>query len=314
MRMAKLLAAVGIGLLTGDARGQGTLEEHIARAKSAAGSRWAEAASYFCAESSMPNRPSDPAIEPTRLFDNLSVAGSVGTAVYILETSAGLILIDAGYPEQIQSVLLPGLKALGFDPARVRDIIVLHGHSDHFGAARYFQDTYQTKVFLSAPDWDLLDAPQAKGKAGAATPVPRRDQVVTDAKPITLGDTTILPVLVPGHTPGALALIFPVFDNGQKHTAGLFGGTVLTAGFVSADGLRDYVKSIQKYARIAADNHVDVEIQNHPLMDGFAGRLAQLKKRGAQDPHPFVIKESDYAAFLNVMSECSQVQLIRKGN
>ncbi len=313
MRMAKGLAAAGLGLLAGNAHGQGTPEEHVARAKSAAGSQWAEAANYFCAESSMPNRPTDPAIEPTRLFDNLSVVGSIGTAIYILETSDGLILIDAGYPEQIQSVLIPGLKALGFDPAKVRSIIVLHGHSDHFGAARYFQDTYQTKVFLSVADWDLVDAPQAKGKAPAA-PAPRRDQVVTDGKPITLGDTTILPVLVPGHTPGALALIFPVFDKKQKHTAGLFGGTVLTAGFVTADGLRDYVRSIQKYARIAADSHVDVEIQNHPLMDGFAGRLEQLKKRRAQDPHPFVISESAYGAFLSVISECSQAQLIRKGN
>ena len=312
--MTKSVAAIGLGLLAGvSAWGQGTLEDHLARAKSAAGTKWAEAANYFCAETATANRPTDPAIEPTRLFDNLSVVGSVGTAVYILETSEGLILIDAGYPEQIESVLLPGLKVLGFDPAKVRDIIVLHGHSDHFGAARYFQDTYQTKVFLSAPDWDLLSAPQAKGKA-SATPIPRRDQVVMDGTPITLGDTTILPVLVPGHTPGALALIFSVFDKGQKHTAGLFGGTVLTAGFVTADGLRDYVKSVQKYASVAADHHVDVEIQNHPLMDGFAGRLAQLKKRGAQDPHPFVIQESDYAAFLTVISECSQAQLIRKGN
>ena len=314
MRTAKWLTATGLGLLAcGSTQGQGTLEGHVARAKSAAGTQWAEAANYFCAESSTPNRPTDPAIEPTRLFDNLSVVGSIGTAIYILETSEGLILIDAGYPEQIESVLLPGLKALRFDPAKVRYIIVMHGHSDHFGAARYFQDTYQTKVFLSAADWDLLDAPQGKGKA-ASTPVPRRDQVVTDGKPITLGDTTILPVLVPGHTPGALALIFPVFDKRQKHTAGLFGGTVLSAGFVTADGLRNYVQSIQKYARIAADSHVHVEIQNHPLMDGFAARLEQLKKRGAQDPHPFVITESAYGAFLNVMSECSQAQLIRKGN
>ena len=314
MKIAKWLAALGLGLLAGrSTQAQGTLEDHLARAKSAAGTRWAEAANYLCAESSTPNRTTDPAIEPTRLFDNLSVVGSVGTAIYILETSEGLILIDAGYPDQIQSVLVPGLRALRFDPAQVRYIIVMHGHSDHFGAARYFQDTYQTKVFLSAADWDLLDAPQAKGKA-AATPVPRRDQVVADGKPITLGDTTILPVLVPGHTPGALAVIFSVFDKGQKHTAGLFGGTVLTAGFVTTDGLRNYVQSIQKYARIAADNHVDVEIQNHPLMDGFAARLEQLKNRGAQDPHPFVISESAYGAFLNVMSECSQAQLIRKGN
>jgi metallo-beta-lactamase class B len=314
MRMVDWVAAAGLGLLAGgSAPGQGTLEEHVARAKSAGGSRWAEAANYFCAESSMANRPTDPAIEPTRLFDNLSVVGSVGTAVYIVRTSAGLILIDAGYPDQVESVLLPALKDLGLDARQVRYIIVTHGHSDHFGAARYFQDTYQTKVFLSAADWDVLEAPQTKGKA-AAVPVPRRDQVVADGQPITLGDTTILPVLVPGHTPGALALIFPVFDKGQKHTAGLFGGTVLTAGFVTADGLRDYGKSIQKYARVAAENHVDVEIQNHPLMDGFAARLEKLKKRGPQDPHPFVIPEDAYAAFLNVMSECSQAQLIRKGN
>lgn len=311
MRIATTIASVAIA--TGLTSAQGTIEEHIARAKSAAGTRWTEAANYFCAESSMPNRPTDPAIEPTRLFDNLSVVGSVGTAMYVLETGAGLVLIDAGYPEQIESVLLPGLKALGFDPAKVRYLIVLHGHSDHFGAARYFQDTYQTKIFLSGADWDLVDAPQAKGK-GPAIATPKRDQVVTDGQPIKLGDTSILPVLVPGHTPGALGLIFPVFDKGQKHTAGLFGGTVLSAGFVSADGLRDYVKSIQKYGRAAASNHVDVEIQNHPLMDGFAARLTQLKKRGAGDPHPFVIPEDAYAAFLSVISECSQAQLIRKGN
>jgi metallo-beta-lactamase class B len=287
------------------------IQGHIDRAKQTAGSTWAEAANYFCAESSMPNRPTDPAIEPTRLFDNLSVIGSVGTAMYVVQSSEGLILIDAGYPEQIESVLLPGFKALRLDPAQVRYVIVLHGHSDHFGAARYFQDTYGAKVFLAAADWDVLDAPQAKGK-GAPVAQPKRDQIAADGQPIVLGDTKILPVLIPGHTPGSLALIFSVTDRGKKYTAGIFGGTVLSAGFVSTDGLRQYVDSVQRYARIAAENHVDVEIQNHPLMDGFAGRLEQLKKRTAQSAHPFVIGETAYAAFLDVMKECAQAQLLRK--
>jgi metallo-beta-lactamase class B len=109
-----------------------------------------------------------------------------------------------------------------------------------------------------------------------------------------------------------LALTFPVFDKGKKYTAVIFGGTVLSAGFVTVDGLRQYVDSVQRYARIASDSHVDVEIQNHPLMDGFAARLEQLKKRTPQAPHPFVIGEAAYASFLNVMSECSQAQLLRK--
>ncbi len=315
MRRTKLTVA-GIWMLAGwtaSAQDAAAIQSHIESAKRVAGTRWAEAANYFCAESSMPNRPTDPAIAPTRLFDNLSVVGSVGTAVYILQTSQGLILIDAGYPEQIDSVLIPGLKALHLDPAQVRYVIVTHGHSDHFGAARYLQDTYGTKVFLSKADWDLMDAPPAKGK-GAPAPQPKRDQVVADLQPVTLGDTSILPVLIPGHTPGALALIFPVFDQGKKYMAGLFGGTVLSAGFVSTEGLRDYIKSVQRYARIAEDNHVTVEVQNHPLMDGFAARLELLKQRSPQQPHPFVIGEDAYAAFLNVMSECAQAQLARRGN
>ncbi len=313
MKITFAVSLVALLALPTAAQDSAAITSHIETAKRVAGTKWAEAASYFCAASSMPNRPTDPAIAPTRLFDNLAVVGSIGTAVYILQTSQGLILIDAGYPEQIDSVLIPGLKALGLDPAQVRYVIVTHGHSDHFGAARYLQDTYGAKVFLSNGDWDLLDAPPAPRK-GAPAPQPKRDQVVADLRPITLGDTSIVPVLVPGHTPGALALIFPVFDNGKKYMAGLFGGTVLSAGFVSADGLRDYVKSVQRYARIAAENHVTVEVQNHPLMDGFAARLELMKQRGAQQPHPFVITEDTYAAFLNVMSECAQVQLLRKGN
>jgi metallo-beta-lactamase class B len=309
--IAARIASGTMGALTAWCQGQDAVQLHIEKAKSAAGTTWAQAADYFCAESSMPNRPTDPAIAPTRLFDNLSVVGSVGTAIYVLQTNQGLILIDGGYPGETESVLIPGLRALGFDPAQVRYMIVAHGHSDHFGAARYFQDQYKTKVFLSAADWDLVEAPQTQGK-GPAVVVPTRDQVVQDGQPIVLGEMKIIPVAVPGHTAGAISLLFPVMDRGKTHVAGLFGGTVLSAAFVSQAGLEQYVQSIPRYGRIAAENHVEVEIQNHPLMDGFAAKLEQLKKRGPQDPHPFVVGEAAYAAFLNVMLECAGAQLARR--
>ena len=293
------------------AQDQASIQRHIERAKAIAGTTWSEAATYFCAESSMPNRPTDPAIAPTRLFDNLSVIGSVGTAVYVVHTSEGLILIDGGYPEQIDTVLLPGLKALGLDPRDVRYMLIAHGHSDHFGAAKRFQDAYGTKIYLSSEDWDLLSAPAAKGK-GDPVPLPKRDQIIRGGQTIVLGDTRIQTVAVPGHTPGAVAFLFPVFDKGKKYEAGLFGGTVLSAGFVSADGLRDYIKSIGKYRQEAAANHVEVEIQNHPLMDGFAKKLDALAHRAPQATHPFVVGEKAYLDFLDVISECSEAQLERK--
>jgi len=59
--------------------------------------------------------------------------------VWAVTTSAGIVLIDAGYADQLESVLLPGMKKLGLDPSQVRYVILGHGHGDHFGGALYFQ-------------------------------------------------------------------------------------------------------------------------------------------------------------------------------
>jgi len=38
--------------------------------------------------------------------------------VWAVTTSAGIVLIDAGYADQLESVLLPGMKKLGLDPSQ----------------------------------------------------------------------------------------------------------------------------------------------------------------------------------------------------
>jgi metallo-beta-lactamase class B len=49
--------------------------------------------------------------------------------------------------------------------------------------------------------------------------------VLKDGDVVTLGKTSVKIYVTPGHTPGALSMIFPVFDHGQRHLAGLMGGT-----------------------------------------------------------------------------------------
>jgi len=83
-----------------------------------------------------------PAGIPTAPLDRdehaLSVGFCASTAVWAVTTSAGIVLIDAGYADQLESVLLPGMKKLGLDPSQVRYVILGHGHGDHFGGALYF--------------------------------------------------------------------------------------------------------------------------------------------------------------------------------
>jgi metallo-beta-lactamase class B len=289
----------------------------LAQARAAAGTEWTEAFDFICAQNpNRANRPDDPLIQPTRVFDNLYAVGRSGTTVWVVRTSAGLVLIDAGYADQLDAVLLAGLKQLGLDADQVRYVLIGHGHADHYGAASYFQKR-GARIGMAAADWDLLNAPAAgAGRGGAAAPPalppPTRDLVVAEGQPIAVGDVTFTPVAIPGHTPGALGFIFPVRDGATTHTAGLFGGSVLIPSFVSNDGLAQYVKSVEHWAALTAAHNVDVEIQNHPLYDGMLGRLERLRTRQPAQPHPFVVGRDAYQRFTRVMADCIRVQLGRR--
>src|SRR5581483_607114 len=167
-----------------------------------------------------------------KIFDNLWALGRLGTTVYAITTSAGIILIDSGYQNEVESVLLAQMKQAGLDPAQVKMIVLGHGHADHFGGAPYFQDHYGTHVYLTEADWKLIESPPAPGKAPKGPPptLPKRDMVVTEGQAITLGDMKIMPYAVPGHTPGSTGYIFPVKDNGKTHMAAIYAGTILTPG------------------------------------------------------------------------------------
>jgi metallo-beta-lactamase class B len=284
--------------------------------KKTAGDQWAEAFEFICAANpTRANRPDDPEIAPTRVFDNLAVVGRTSTAVWIVTTSAGVVLIDAGYPDQLDSVLLKGLQTLGVDPARVTHVIVGHGHADHFGGAPYFQQR-GARIVMGAPDWDLLEAAPgaARGAPAPARPAPlTRDIAVTDGQRLTVGDVTFTFAMIPGHTSGSLGIVFPVKDGNATRTAGLFGGSILIPVRIPDEGLRQYISSIEHWAKVTREHNVDVEIQNHPMYDGFTAKLQRLSQRAPSQPNPFVVGRDGYQRFLDVMAGCTRVQLARRG-
>jgi metallo-beta-lactamase class B len=284
----------------------------VSRARAAAGSEWSAAVDFFCGTAGRPNRADDPLIEPVRVFDNLYALGRSGTVVWALTTPQGILLIDAGYPDQLESVLLPQMRAVGLDPADVRYVLLGHGHSDHFGGATYFQER-GARVASTAADWDVIAAPPPAGApAPAGLPPPRRDVVIADGETVSFGGVDIATVTIPGHTPGALGFIFSVTDGARTHTAALFGGSILLFARISDDGLRQYVQSLERFGAEARRRGVDVEIQNHPLYDGFDTKLERLASRKAGDAHPFVVGADAYQRFLTVMSECANAQLARR--
>ncbi|MDP9053149.1 MAG: MBL fold metallo-hydrolase [Acidobacteriota bacterium] len=287
---------------------------HIEKAKQAAGKEWAEEVTFFC---SAPKASSatDPVMAPVRLFDNLYAIGRLSNVGYAITTPNGIILIDAGYANDVESVLLAGMKTLGLDPAQVKTIVVTHGHSDHFGGAPYFQEHYGSHVVLSGPDWDLiLNPPPPPPGAKPAPPVtaPKKDIVAIEGTPVVLGHEKVYPVMTPGHTPGSMGLIFKVKDGKRTHMAAIYGGTILISGRIADDQLQVYLKSLEHFKETAKKMKVDVELQNHPIYDGMPEKLAALKDRTPGSPNPFVITPASYGQFLDVQSECMKAALARR--
>jgi hypothetical protein len=94
--------------------------------------------------------------------------------------------------------------------------------------------------------------------------------------------------------------------------AGLFGGSILIPGRIPDEGLLQYIRSVEHFAEFARKMNVDVELQNHPLYDGFEGKLERSRARRAGDQHPFVVGQASYQRFLTVMTECTRAQLERR--
>src|SRR5690349_23197177 len=86
----------------------------VEKAKKAGGPMWAQEEHFFC-EAPRANSPNDPPIEPTKIFDIVYVIGNQGTVVYVIRTSAGLLMIDSLAANQVETQLLPGIQKLGLN-------------------------------------------------------------------------------------------------------------------------------------------------------------------------------------------------------
>jgi len=269
---------------------------------------------FFCT----PTRYNEPGveIEPMRIFENLYAIPSSPvqqTIVWAITTSDGIILIDSGQQGRTEAIV-EEIRKVGLDPADVRYILLGHGHGDHYAGAAYFQQRYGTRVGTSAADWDLIDPPGRSVGSGnpIETPRPSRDLVLEEGATVRLGEQAVQVIEIPGHTPGSLAFIFDVREEGETHTAGLYGGTVLDQPRLTNAELEQYLRSIDHYLNFVRSMNVDVEIQNHALFDDTPARLERLRVRRQGEPNPFVTSTESYIKLWDIVSECIQAEIARR--
>jgi metallo-beta-lactamase class B len=193
-----------------------------------------------------------------------------------------LILIDT-LEGAYKDHALESIRKLGFDPRDIKYIVLTHYHLDHAAGAAGIQEAYGARVAMGEADWDAITQ--------VANPrnerLPRRDIVVKDGDTLTLGSTTLKLYVMPGHTPGTLAIDFTVYDERKPYRAFMLGGAAPGAG---APAARQFVASISRIEQM--QDSLQVRIVTHPWMDTeFWERVDKLGARKPGDAHPFVSPE-----------------------
>jgi metallo-beta-lactamase class B len=237
-------------------------------------------------------------VQSFKIFDNVYYVGTHIVSSFLVTTSGGLVLIDTLYDET-PDMLLSAVRMMGQDPANIKYMLITHSHTDHYGGAGKIKAATGARIGLSAEDWDVVEHARQTG-----TPI-KRDLILKEGQPLTVGDTTFKFYLTPGHTPGATSIEFQVRDGGTSYRALVPGGLGID---VAPQWTQPYISSIEKIKRLGP---WDVLFGNHPFLEPRDIEEIQkdLAKRTPGQRHPAVLTRAQETEFLDAILNTAHQKL-----
>lgn len=225
---------------------------------------------------------SEPA-PPAHIHGRSWYVGTCGITVVLIETDAGLVLIDTG-PEDAAPHVLTSIRALGFDPRQVKWMLSTHEHFDHTGGVAAIQQATGARLAAGAMAAPVLRS----GKAHADDPQhdlllaypmkpARVDRVLRDGAAVVLGGTRFTMHANPTHSPGSTSWTWQSCEKGQCLTIA-YADSIST---ISSDAYRftDHPKRVDEARaglRVIERLPCDLLLTPHPggsdLLDRLSGK------------------------------------------
>lgn len=323
-------ATVALGVLgtagPAAAATEADVKAHVAAAERAAGD---DLKAFFrLCQPASPTRPAigvdalasliaTPGPRAAAAFDNLYYLGSGWVSAWLLKTSDGLLLIDAlNTADEVDRLIVGGMKSLGLDPTQIRALLITHGHGDHYGGARRLKEVVGgdgPRVVMSDADWTMT-ATQLEFASPLWPPAPVRDPgrdiAARDGDVYRQGDAMLRLYVTPGHTMGTLSPVIEITAGGKTHRALIWGGTGFNFGR-DLPRLDAYIQSTERMKQVVREQQIDVLLSNHPGFDGTPGKLAALAATPGPQAHPYVVGSETVLRALTVAGECARANRAR---
>ncbi|HVX12448.1 MAG TPA: MBL fold metallo-hydrolase [Pirellulales bacterium] len=218
---------------------------------------------------------------PCQLADGLFLLGDISpSAVYVVETRDGLVLIDSGLEGEYDKIV-EGFAKLRLDLRQIRYILLTHAHGDHtMGAERLRRET-GAQVCIGREDAPCLraggpwEAIFSKFDMPVVTLHPTAvDVELSDGQTFSLGEARITALSTPGHTRGSFCFLVE-----NRGTRALFTGDTIMS---LSNGLGTYSAYLAPKYRGNVDEYLqslrtlrglpvpDMVLPGHPQSDPIA--------------------------------------------
>ena len=210
---------------------------------------------------------------PHKIIGNIYYVGTKTLSSFLVVTPQGNILIDSTYERNVRTIE-KSVKQLGFKFSDIKILLGSHAHGDHQEGDALVKELTGAQVLAMAEDEPALRAIKPGGKEH---PI---DKLLHDGESVSLGGTTLVAHLTPGHTRGCTTWTTKAQEGGKTYdvviNCSLRPPAVLTPA-ISAEFNRSFplVRSLP----------CDVQLGDHPAQYNMQEKYAKRQKGG---PNPFI--------------------------
>lgn len=315
---ALMLPAAAAPRFTEPPAGTSEYQRHLDTATANAGTEFAgEQRRQWCYSVENPGAPPElqntTVVPMTRLFDNLYYAGRRWVGVFVLKTANGYFLLDGQNTlADAREITVPGLVAMGIDPATFKAGMPTHGHGDHYNGLKHMQDAYGGPVYIGSADAAALSATNPRNAtafAGSATNFITTTALPTEVltpQTITVDGQALTVLSTPGHTPGTVSGILPARLGDRTYKLIYWGGTGTPTTLPLA---KQYLDGAERTYQLARSENVDGTIHTHPFVDGSLAKVDAIRAGATGGKNPFLIGNASTLRSLSVLRECSAAKV-----
>jgi metallo-beta-lactamase class B len=217
---------------------------------------------------------------PHKVIGNIYYVGTRSLAVFLIVTPQGNILINSTFERNVETIK-KSIEQLGFKFSDTRILLGSHAHGDHQEGDALVKQLTGAQVMAMAEDVPALRAMKPGGKEH---PI---DKVLHDGDTVSLGGTTLVAHLTPGHTRGCTTWTLKAQENGKAYDVVIIGSFGTNPGFqlVNNAEVPDIAGEFTRAFKVARSLPCDVPLGSHPSMYRLDEKYAKLAGGG---PNPFI--------------------------